>query len=241
MTRMLLVVVAAALAVASCSDGNSGQTTVELRESAESGISVIGVGEVFGAPDTMTLSIGVRVTEESVDEATAQAAESTKAVIDALQEAGVAEEDIQTQQFRIRPEYNFVDDRQELIGFTVTNTVVAKLRDIEQAGQTIDAAVAAGGDDTVVDGVGFSLEDDAERIAAARERAWDDAEAKAEQLADLAGITLGPAVQIAEGFDTAVPGGGFEQMADARAVNTPIEPGQVASTVTVSVRFSVEP
>ena len=203
---VLILVVATALMAVSCSDGNGGNNgggstaaTVEVAETVETGITVTGVGEVFGSPDTMTLTIGVRVTSPTVDEALEQASGSTEAVIDALVDSGVDSDDIQTQQFSIHPEYNFVNDSQVLIGFTVTNTVIAKLRDLDEAGATIDAAVAAGGDDTIVQGVGFSIEDDAERLTEARERAWIDAEAKAAHLAELAGVELGPALQISEG------------------------------------------
>jgi len=244
MTRhaLLALVAGSVLILVSCSDGDSGSapTTVEVSDAVQSGIQVTGVGEVLGAPDTMTLTIGVRVTEATVEEATDAAAEATTAVIEALVDEGVARDDIQTRQFSIRPEYDFAGDAERLIGYTVTNTVVAKLRDIETAGDTIDAAVEAGGDDVIVEGVGFSVEDDAERVAEARERAWVDAEAKAAQLAELAGVDLGAAVQISEGVESVEPFVARTSFDVAAAESVPIEAGQVASTVTLAVRFAVE-
>jgi uncharacterized protein YggE len=233
----LILAGALALLLASCSDGGGESTTIDVADTVQSGIAVTGVGEVFGAPDTLTLTIGVQVTEPTVEEAGEVAAASTAAVIEALVDSGIDSDDIQTQQFTIYPEYDYSSETRELIGFTVTNTVVAKLRDIDEAGSTIDGAVTAGGDAVIVEGVGFSIEDDAERLAEARERAWADAAAKAEQLAELAGVELGAAVQISEGV-------GSQPVAravfDEAAASAPIEAGQVASTVVLNVRFAVK-
>lgn len=236
----LLVVVA--LVLGACGNDDSDVVPVAAPDGQSSipGIAVTGLGEVLGAPDTMTLTIGVQVTRETVASASDVAAMRAAAVIDALTDAGVDSDDIQTANFAIFPQYDFTERGQRLIGFTVSNNVVAKVRSIETAGATIDAAVAAGGDETIVQGVGFAVEDDADRIEAARSRAWADAEAKATQLADLAGVDLGDVIQVVEGqvsqpFPVAVaPGAAFED-----AARTPIQPGQVTSTVQLSVVFGL--
>ena len=151
-----------------------------------------GVGTVLGRPDTMTVTIGVNVVRPTVSEATAEATASATALFDALEAAGVAEQDIQTQNYSIWPQYRYDEGRApELTGYQVSNTVLAKIRDVDAAGSVIDAAVAAGGDTSVVQGIGFSVEDDTERLAEARAKAFADARAKAEQLAELAGVELG--------------------------------------------------
>ena len=131
-----------------------------------------GVGTVLGRPDTMTVTIGVNVVRPTVSEATAEATASATALFDALQEAaGVAEEDIQTQNYSISPQYRYDEGQApQLTGYQVSNTVLAKIRDVEAAGAVIDAAVAAGGDNSIVQGIGFSVEDDTERLAEAGRR-----------------------------------------------------------------------
>lgn len=204
-----------------------------------SGITVSGVGSVVGQPDTMTVTIGVNVVRPTVSEATSEAAESATALIDALTGAGVAEEDIQTQNFSIWPQYAYPEgDAPRLTGYQVSNTVVAKIRDVETAGAVIDAAVAAGGDNSVVQGVGFSVEDDTERLAEARAKAFADARAKAEQLAELAGVELGAVIRMTETIgSTAVPYG--TEMAAADASGTPIQGGSVTSDVQIEVVFAI--
>ena len=73
-------VVTVALAAAACSDSGNGSSvpaTIEVSEGVQSGIQVTGVGEVLGEPDTMTLTIGVRVTEPTVEEAMDAASAAT--------------------------------------------------------------------------------------------------------------------------------------------------------------------
>lgn len=233
-----------ALAAAACTP----QVTVEAEQvpaqTAEgggaAGIAVTGVGEVSGTPDTLTMTFGISVLRDSVSEAVTDSAELTDGLIAALEANGVAEEDIQTADFSIFPEYDFSGEQQRLVGFRVQNSVVAKIRDIDSAGEVIDAAAAAGGDEVVVSGVSFSIEDDAELVEAARAKAWADAEAKAQQLAELSGVTLGEPVAISETISS-VPAPLFraEAVEEMAAVSTPIEPGREQVAVTLDARFAI--
>jgi len=204
------------------------------------GISVSGSGEVTGTPDTLSMMFGVSVLRQTVAEAVATAAERADALIAALQAEGVAEEDIQTANYSIYPEYEYKDTGQELLGYRVENTVTAKIRDLEAAGSVVDAAVAAGGDEVRVSGVSFSIEDDEELVQAARAAAWADATAKAQQLAALAGVTLGDPVAISESLTSQPPiFNPFAGGEAAVAAETPIEPGQQTVTVNLSVEFGI--
>jgi hypothetical protein len=235
-----------ALAAAACTP----QVTVEAEQApgvaasetaAGNGIAVSGTGEVSGTPDTLTMTFGVSVLRDTVAQAVADAATVSNAVISSLEANGVAEEDIQTANFSIFPDFDYSGDQQRLRGYQVNNSVVAKIRDVDSAGQAIDAAAGAGGDEVIVSGVSFSIDDDAELVAAARAKAWEDAEATAQQLADLAGVVLGEPVTIAETLSSLPPP--FvrtDELAFAAAEATPIEPGQQQVAVTLTVRFAID-
>jgi len=246
-TTLGIGIVFVALVAAACTP----QVTVEAEQvptqAAESGgtggsgIAVTGTGEVSGTPDTLTMTFGISVLSDSVSVAVTDAAALTDELIAALEANGVAEEDIQTANFSIFPEYDYSGEQQRLVGFRVDNSVVTKIRDIDSAGDVIDSAAAAGGDEVIVSGVSFSIEDDAELVEAARANAWADAEAKAQQLAELSGVTLGEPITIAETLST-IPaplfrGDAVEEMA---ALSTPIEPGQQQVAVTLNVRFAIQ-
>ena len=196
---VVIAIVAASILVAACTP----EVTVENTGSegaAANGIAVSGTGEVYGTPDTLQMRFGVSVLRPTVDEAVGDAAALADGLISSLESSGVAQEDIQTANYSITPEYDYSGDQRRLVGYRVNNTVVAKIRDLDSAGSVIDATVATVGDEIQVSGVSFSIEDYTELIAAALTASWDDALSKAEQLATLAGIELGEDVMISESF-----------------------------------------
>ncbi len=69
------------------------------------GIWVTGRGEASGPPDLALLALGVQATAETAAEARAEAAVGIEDVMAVLDDHGVAEIDIQTLRFDIRPEY----------------------------------------------------------------------------------------------------------------------------------------
>jgi len=230
----------AAFLVASCTPS----VTVENSETgaAANGIAVSGTGEVYGTPDTLQMQFGVSVIRPTVQQAVRDAAALADGLITSLTSSGVAAEDIQTANYSIYPEYDYSGTEQRLLGYRVDNTVVAKIRDLDSAGSVIDEAASGTGDEIRISGVSFSIEDDTELIAAARAAAWDDAYAKAQQLAELSGTTLGDAVAVSESFANMDPMPVYRDFAadEAGAFETPISSGQQQVAVTLQVKFSTE-
>ncbi|NNF56300.1 MAG: SIMPL domain-containing protein [Acidimicrobiales bacterium] len=243
MRKLLIPLAAVSLFVTAC-----GASTGVAAPAASTGetpltntIAVSGTGLVTGTPDTLIVDLGVQVLRPSVDEATGEAADLATAVIDALKAQGVAEKDIQTTNYSIYPEYDYRNDTQTLRGYRVSNTVSAKIRDLDKAGETIDAATKAGGNDAIVNNIRFDLEADGNLITAAREAAWNDAKAKAEQLASLAEVQLGKAVTISEITSSSPPPIAYGEAAGGAAFDTatPIQAGESQVTVMITVQFSI--
>jgi uncharacterized protein YggE len=241
-TTFVVAMGALALAVSACTPSVTVETPPAPTEGAASGISVNGTGKVTGTPDTLTMNFGVSVRRDTVSEAVAVAAEKAQAVIDALESNGVAEEDIQTANYSIHPQYDWDGEKQRLLGYQVNNSVIAKIRDIESAGEVIDDVAAAGGDEVTISGVTFSIEDNDALIEAAREAAWNDAKAKAEQLASLSGVTLGDPTVISETFSPTPQPTRFAAV-EAQALDssfvTPISAGEQQVAVSLNVQFSI--
>ncbi len=189
------------------------------------GITVSGEGRVAGTPDTLTLNIGINLERDSVARATEDAAQLATELIDALRAEGVEETDIQTANYSIYPVYDYRNDSRRLLGYRVSNDVRVKIRDLDRAGEIIDSASGHGGDEVVVNGVTFSLEDNELLVVAAREAAWQEAQGKAEQLARLAGVTLGTPTAISESFSAPPPIQRYaEDTVALSGASTPIQP-----------------
>jgi uncharacterized protein len=237
-----LVAVVAFLAI-----GCSGGTTYVQTEGggSQSGINAQGTGSAVGQPDVMLLTVGVSAQRESIEAAREAAAAAQNGVIEALKSNGVAEKDIQTVQFNVSPQYDYsrLNGNGEIIGYVVSNVVNAKVRDLEKAGDAIDAVTAAGGDDAVVQGVSFGIDDPTELMKQAREEAVQKAKAQAEQLASNAGAKLGKLISISESsyypyYDRAVPSAAGGVAFDESS--TPIQGGELEISVTVNVLYAIE-
>ena len=80
-------------------------TAAVSQPAAPTGISVAGRGAASASPDLADLNLGVEAFAGSVKEARTDAAEAMAAILDALQANGIADRDIRTDYFDIRPQY----------------------------------------------------------------------------------------------------------------------------------------
>jgi uncharacterized protein YggE len=241
LSRYATIGMAAVLATA-CTIGD-GQPEINVTTGDEmTGISVSGTGEVTGTPDTVTVDFGVNVLGATVAEASSKAAAAAEAVIGVFTGHDIERGDITTTNYSIWPEYDWRDNSQRLVGYRVNNTVRVKIREVASTGDVLDAAIAAGGDVVTVSGLSFSIDDDSELVKQAREAAWQDALAKAQQLAVLSGQTLGRAISINETVTGYQPPIVYEALArdEGGAAKTPIEPGSSSVTISLQIQFAFE-
>lgn len=219
--------------------GNEGATAAETDTTRT--LSVSGEGRVSLAPDIVMMTLGVDIRNEDLGAAQSEAEETMQAVIAALKAAGVAEKDLQTSGYSINVERDWNQPTQPIIGYLVSHTVTAKVRNVDGAGTVLAAAVDAGANN--VGGVWFALDDAAAAVQQARELAVADATARAEELARLTNSTLGPVQHIAEGVNGYTPvaanGGGMAYDTAARAESVSINPGQTEVVISVSVTYAI--
>lgn len=213
-------------------------------DNQQEGIWVSGRGEVTAVPDIAILQLGISAQQASVAEAQVEAAAAMDKVMTSLREGGIADKDIQTQQFSIQKVTKWDEDKQEqvVIGYRVDNMLMAKIREINKTGSIIDAVAVAGGDYTRIDSISFSIDDPSNYKKEARDKAMADAKAKAEQLANLGGVTLGKPIYITESISYPVyPSPIFRPEAPmaAPAPVTPISPGEMKITLDVQVSYAI--
>lgn len=222
--------------------GGRGTSTTAAATTAtdpDVGVHVTGLGEVTGRPDVLRFTVGVEVTADTVDEALTQANAAAKRLLGTLRDRGIADEDLQTAGVQVFPRYD--DQGRRVTGYTVGEDVNVTVRDLDAAGETISAAVGAGGNAARLSGVTFALEDDEELLAAARERAFAQARAKAEQYAVLVGRDLGEVLSVRETLQPSgpVPYGARAESAAGAASDVPLAPGSARVTVAVDVRWAL--
>ncbi len=227
-----------ALVAVACGEGD---TIVNSDGSTTTGISVSGTGRATAEPDLVLLQLGVEVERRTVAAAREAAAASQQAIIEALKANGVDEKDIQTVRFSVRPRYDSPNRVRVLSGYNVSNVVSITVREIDKASAAIDAAVAAGGDSVVVQGISFAIDDPTDLREEARRAAVEDAKERASQLADAAGVKLGRPISIVESGFTPFPQLGIGGELFARAdTATPIQAGELDIVVSVNILYAIE-
>ncbi len=241
MKRLLALIVVAALATYAFVGGRAPQHVAVAANvpASTNGIVVDGLGKVSGTPDVLRVTLGVSVKRDDVSSAMEAASSRQGKVRAALRRSGVADRDLQTSEVSVYPDY---DNRGRPNGYRVSETLTAKLRDLKKAGRAIADAVEAGGNEAVVQGVSFSLEDNADLLVQARDDAFADARAKAERYAQLSGRALGEVQLVAE---TADPGQAqpvpfaYDGAGRSSLKAVPIDAGTTDVTVTVTVRWAL--
>ena len=245
---LVVVLAAVGLGLTGCSTGGASAQDIQpvnVSINNQQGIWVNGQGTVTVIPDVAVVNLGVQAQAATVSEALAQASPAMDRVVAALKDNGVAQKDIRTQFFNIQQTTRYDPNTQQSVvtGYMVSNIVTAKIRDVGKTGAIIDAVAAAGGDLTRVNGVSFTVDNPEQYYAQARQAAVADARAKADQLASLAGVTLGRATFISESTGSApIPFPAPTLGADSgRPIPTTIiTPGETDIILNVQVAYAIQ-
>lgn len=204
-------------------------------------LTVSAEGEVEAAPDIAFIQLGVTTEGETAQAALAANARAANALSQALRRAGIAERDVQTSNVSVNPQYVYGEGvPPRITGYQAQNMVSVRVRDLDNLGRVIDAAVAAGG--TNVNGVSFGVDNPEPRLNAARTQAMQRARERAELYAQAAGMRVHRIISISEGYNVQPPPVPVmyarEQAMDA-AMPTPIAPGEVRTSANVTVVFEL--
>jgi uncharacterized protein YggE len=193
-------------------------------------ITVTGTGSVTAVPDRARFDFTVETKATTAKAALAQNSAAAAAVVAAVKNAGVADADIQTSQVSLSPQTN--EAGTQIVGYSASNSISVKST-IAKAGSIVDAAVGAGADG--VSGPSLSISDQDATYRDALKKAVAAAHAKAQTLADAAGLNLGGVQTIVEGAaQYPVP---LAQKADLSA-GVAIQPGTQTVDATVTVTYN---
>ena len=136
----------------------------------------------------------------------------------------------------LQPQFALTTDSTAISGYRASNTIDVKIRQLDAASQALALIVSTGGNATRINSVNYSIDDDSQLVKDARSRAFNDAKDRAEQYAQLSGLSLGDVISISEVAGTQPPVPMQRNGAEmAMAAPVPVEPGQqtVAFSVTV--------
>lgn len=209
-------------------------------------IVVTGQGSVDIAPDMAVITLTV-VREAATARAALDANSKAMAdVLGAMEEQGIAQRDLQTSNFSIRPKYTYPPrnpsgptEAPRIVGHTVSNSLTVRVRDISKVGEVLDKSVTLG----VNQGgnILFTNDDPAAALDRARTAAVHEALAKATTLAQAAGVKRGKVLQISEqSFQPRPMPMARAEMAMAADAAVPVVAGENTYQVSVNLTFAIE-
>jgi len=239
------IVVLAMMVFRGCGDGRGMMRDHDEMHGGNSaqGVTVQATGTVKVVPDGVSFNFAVSVLAQSSETAMSEASATAEKVRAALDAAGVAKDDIATQNVSVYPEYlSSSTGAQTLSGYRAQQVFTVTLRDTAKAGEVVDAVIAAGGNSLQVYGVTPTLLDTDAAVAQAREAAIKSAKAKAKDYASLIDAGLGSVVYVNEIASPSSPVpmlAGDSATASAPMEKTVINLGTQEVSVSVEVRWSL--
>jgi uncharacterized protein len=205
---------------------------------AEHTITVSASGKVTLVPDVARVNLGVTVTKPTVKAVREAGAKSMTDIIAALKGLGIADADIQTTNLSLYPQYGN-GSTPKIVGYQISEQVQVTVRDLDKAGDVVDAAAAKGATD--VNGISFEIAEPAKAQNDARAAAVAAARASAQAMASAGNVTLGAVVSITDATPVSPIYYGYGPMKAGAMPDTatPVQPGTQDLSATVTVVFAI--
>lgn len=200
-----------------------------------------GTGKATAMPDIASVSIGVTQKATTVEQAQEKMNQASKKITDAIKALGIEDKYIDTTNYNVNPDYDY-SYGQRVSGYTATQNMEIKIKDVEKINKVVDAATKQGAN--IVGNINFTFSDDLQKKLEekARIQAVEDAKAKAQSLAKVSGIKLGRLINVDESsyepLRAYAPIGYGEAKMDLQsATPSNITPGEGTVNITVTLSY----
>ena len=232
---------AALLGTASIAAPAAAQQATVAQSITGTRLDISATGEATRVPDVAIVNAGVQTRSTSATDALAQNGARMERVRAALKRAGIADRDIQTSNISLNPEYRYADNQPPaLTGYTASNQVNVRFRDIRNTGKILDALVAEGANQ--ISGPNLTIDQPDAALDEARTKAVAVGRARAEQYARTLGMRVVRLVAVSES------GGGYAPpppmpmavMARGERDYSKIDPGEQKLSVSLGMTFELQ-
>jgi len=210
----------------------------------KSTLEVTGKGKIKIKPDIAYLTLSVETNAKKASDAVRENAERMKSVLDQLKSQIGKQDKITTTGYQVSPiyEYNESTRRSELTGYRASNQAVVETKNLDELGKLIDSATQVGANR--IESLSFDTDKREDYRRQALVKAVEDAKATAETIANAGGVKIVKILRISPSYEVPVPVyrefGVTAKAIQAEAAPTPIEPGELTVSATVSIVFEIE-
>lgn len=236
---LLAALILGAAALPSAAEAQQASITQNI---AGTRLDINATGEVTRVPDVAVITAGVVSRSPTASGALKDAANRMDRVLTALKRAGVADRDVQTSNVNLNAEYRYPENQApQLVGYTATNSVTIRFRDIRNSGKILDALVSEGSNQ--ISGPNLVVDKPEAALDEARAKAIAIGRARADLYARSLGLRVVRVVAINEsgGYYAPPPAPPpAPMMARAEMASTRIEPGEQKLQVNVGMTFELQ-
>lgn len=209
-------------------------------------VTISAEGKVTVSPDIAKISFAV-ISEGLNPKTIAQEnIKQMNAAIDYVKSKGIEEKDIKTTQYNLSPRYEYDEKTKKtfISGYTLTQNVLVKVRDLGKVAEVVAGLTELG--INRIESISFEVDEPEKYLSEARNQAFEKAKKKAEEMAVKNNVKLGEVIDFSEWGSTPRPyyenlrvlgtGGGVA----APQVLPQIQPGSEEVTVQVSVTYEIK-
>jgi hypothetical protein len=221
-----------------------------IEPAAYRSFSVSAEGKITALPDVAQFTFKV-ITEggKNISDLQKENTEGTNKIIEFIKSENVAAKDIKTQNYNLEPRYQYYSCPKQggpcpppdIVGYTITQTILVKIRDFQKIGDILSGVVQNGAND--ISQLSFTIDDPTAVQDQARNEAITKAKEKALAVTQAGGFKIGRLLSIEEGY---TPYYKYETMKAMGGENAPlaavptIEPGSQEITVTMTLRYEIK-
>lgn len=205
-------------------------------------LDINSTGEVTRVPDVAIVTAGVVSRSATATGALQDSADRMQRVLAALNRAGVEDRDIQTSNVSLNPEYRYPQDQSpQLVGYTASNNITVRFRDIRSSGRILDALVAQGANQ--INGPSLTIDKPEAALDEARAKAIAVGRARADLYARSMSMRVVRVVAVAESggsYPVPPPMPMYARAEMAQAADTKIVPGEQKLQVNLVMTFELQ-
>ncbi len=220
-----------------------GAKYIGLNSAIKNTLSVSASGEVFKSPDIAKIILSSVKDEKTAISAQTKVAKVMNAAIDFLKTSGLAEKDIKTTSYNIRPRYDYIKDQGRVFkGYEAKQTLEVKIRDLGSVGKILTGLAKRGVN--TIGSVSYAIENEDTAKNEARSKAIAKAKKKAKNLAEDLGVDLVRLTSFSEswqglprfrGINFASSSGGSEMLPSPE-----VPMGENKVSVTVNLTYEIK-
>lgn len=207
-----------------------------LRDKTNS-LTVSGEATVQAAPDQAIITLGATTESKDPQAAQQENAAVISKVIDSIKALGIPEDQIKTVEYRIDPQYDYLEGKQIFRSYKVTHLIQITAANIKQVGEIVDTAVKNGAN--TVSSVRFTVSNQESYYNRALSLALENARQKALSMAKTLGVTLNNTPEAVQEISVGQPiPFQIDAYSKIAAASTPIQPGELNISASVKVEYS---